>query len=300
LARFDKDSKLLWKKELFSHHWFTVAPDGRIITPAVRPVDSPCEVGNTRFSISSPDGKVLQDTVMILDEHGQVLDEIVVLEALIESGWAGLLPTLNAAEDGKPNHERFVIGSAMAGDPTHLNGVQIVERATAAAHGRLSEGDLLLSMRNMNAIGILDPHTKRFKWMSAGACIQQHSPRFYENGVLVLDNRGGPAALGGSRLVLIDLETQLPQTVFPRPSSSLPGDFYTSSAGQFELGDSDRALVAITLEHKIWEIDLKTGQVLWEYLCFDGQQRGGRSPLSTAQYVRQVNFPFNRQGERRL
>ncbi len=58
LARFDKDSKLLWKKELFSHHWFTVAPDGRIITPAVRLVESPRQIGNTRFSLSSPDGKV--------------------------------------------------------------------------------------------------------------------------------------------------------------------------------------------------------------------------------------------------
>jgi hypothetical protein len=299
LAKFDKNSKLLWKKELFSHHWFTVAPDGRIITPAVRSIDSPYQVGDTRFSISSPDSKVLEDTVMILDAQGQVLDEIVVLEAVIKSGWTGLLPTVNASEDGKRNHERFVIGSGMAGDPTHLNGVQLVDRELAAAHGGLSEGDLLLSLRNMNAIGILDPHTKRFKWMSAGASVQQHSPRFYENGVLVLDNRGGPEASGGSRLVLVDLDSHLPQTLFPRPESSLPGTFYTSASGQFELGDSDRALVAITLDNKIWEINLKTGQVLWEYRCVDAQQQCFRS-ISTAHYVGRVNFAFNKQGERGL
>ncbi len=204
---------------------------------------------------------------MILDEHGQLLDEIIVLDALVESGWAGLLPTLNAAEDGKPNHERFVIGSAMAGDPTHLNGVQLVDRKLADAGTRgLSEGDLLVSLRNMNAVGILDPHTRRFKWLSAGGCIQQHSPRFYENGVLVLDNRGGTAAPREcSRLVLVDLDTHLPQTVFPQPVIPLPGEFYTSASGQIELADSDRALVAITLDNKIWEVDLKTGQVLWEH-----------------------------------
>jgi hypothetical protein len=292
LARFDKDSKLLWKNELLNHHWLTVAPDGRIICPAFRVVDSPYHVGDTRYSLSSPDGKVLRETVQILDEHGRLLDEIDVLEALINSGWAGLLPTQNASAAGKWNQEHFDIA---ADDPTHLNGVQFVNREFAAAHPPLKEGDLLLSMRNLNAVGILDPSTKRFKWMSAGTCIQQHSPRFYKDGVMVLDNRGGPEATGGSRLVQIDLETQIPQTVFPQPSSSLPGEFYTSAAGQFELGDSDRALVAITWSQKIWEINLKSGQVLWEYVYVDSL-RHRRSGLLTAQYVREVNFPLNRQG----
>jgi|SRR5579863_3486155 len=296
LAKFDKDSRLLWKRELFTHHWFSVAEDGRIITPAVRLVESPRQIGNTRFSLSSPDSKVLEDTVLILDAQGRVLDEIIVLDALIESGWAGLLPTANASGEGKLNHEQFAITSSLAGDPSHLNGVQLVDRKLAGAHNRLNEGDLLLSLRNMNAVGILDPHTRRFKWMSAGACVQQHSPRFYENGVLVLDNRGGPAASGGSRLVLVDLETHLPRTVFPQPTTSLPGEFYTSASGQLELAGPDRALVAITLDNKIWEINLKTGQVLWEYVCVDLEQKCLRS-ISTAQYVGQMNFPFNRHSQ---
>ncbi|HEY3964765.1 MAG TPA: arylsulfotransferase family protein [Planctomycetaceae bacterium] len=295
LARFDKDSKLLWKKELLTHHWFTIAADGRIISPALQVIDSPSPIGDTRFSMASPDGKILDDRVLVLDPNGEVLDEINVLEAVIESGWAGLLPTQNPAEAGKLNQERFTIAS---GDPTHLNGIQIVGPEVAAAHPWLNEGDLLLSMRNINAVGILDPHTKRFKWMSAGASIQQHNPRFYDQGVLVLDNRGGSVATGGSRLVHVDLETRLPSTVFPRPSASLPGEFYTSLAGQFELGESNRLLMAINLGQKIWEIDIETGQVLWEYLCVDSQQHRRRH-LATAQYVRQVDFPFNQQGEQR-
>jgi hypothetical protein len=78
----------------------------------------------------------------------------------------------------------------------------------------------------------------------------------------------------------------------------LPGEFYTSLAGQFELGESNRLLMAINLGQKIWEIDIETGQVLWEYLCVDSQQHRRRH-LATAQYVRQVDFPFNQQGEQR-
>jgi hypothetical protein len=293
LAKFDKDSKLLWKKEQLNHHWFTVAPDGRIFTPAMHPVESPCQVGQTRFALSSSDGKILRDVVQILDANGQLIDEIDVLEALIESELVGLLPLQTAALAGTDYGERFDI---VANDPTHLNGVQIIDRKTAASHQWLQEGDLLLSMRNLNAVGIVDPYTKRFKWMSAGACIQQHSPRLYDDGVLVLDNRGGPVSTGGSRLVRIDLESRLPQTLFPQNSSPLPGGFYTSVAGQFELGDSDRALVAITMSQKIWEVNLRTGEVLWEYLCVDSSQHRRRS-LSSAQYVREASFPFNRRPE---
>jgi hypothetical protein len=298
LARFDRDSNLLWKRELLNHHWFSVAPDGRIYAPALRPVDSPVAIGDTRFSVSSPDGKVLQDVVMILDADGNVLDEIPVLDALIKSGWMGLLQTQAGMTGQKPDDEHFVLATS---DPTHLNAVEVVDARLAAAHHWLAEGDLLVSMRHTNAIGILDPRTRRFKWMSAGATVQQHSPRFHDGGILVLDNRGGPAASGGSQLVIIDLETQLPQVVFPRPSVSLPGEFYTSTCGHLDLarssgGDSGRVLVTLHGGRKLWEISLASGEVLWEYVCVDPHEHLRRQ-LSTAKYIRDVSFPFNKQSE---
>jgi hypothetical protein len=105
-------------------------------------------------------------------------------------------------------------------------------------------------------------------------------------------------ATGGSRLVQIDLETRLPRVVFPRPSTPLPGAFYTYQAGQIDLGDSDRALLTIYASQKIWEVNLKTGEVLWEYLCVDPQEHH-RRPMLNGKYVRQASFPLNRQGESR-
>jgi hypothetical protein len=75
------------------------------------------------------------------------------------------------------------------------------------------------------------------------------------------DNRGGAAAAGGSQLVSIDPETRLPSVVFPRPGVSLPGEFYSTEAGQLELSGTGRVLVALTVGQKIWEIDLGTGEV---------------------------------------
>ncbi len=287
LARFDKDSRLIWKKELHTHHWFTVADDGRIYALKSRVVDSPRPVGETRFSLSSGAAKILDDAIVILDADGNVLEEIPLLDALVQSGYQGLL----AARAGSDwdSQETCVI---MDQDPTHLNGIQLVTAALAAKHPWLRAGDLLLSMRSLNAVGILDPHTRRFKWMSAGTTVMQHSPLFHDDGVLVFDNRGGSIATGGSRLVQIDLGTRGSQVLFPGPTASLPGKFYSGVAGHLDLSGDGRVLVTLSKGQKVWEINLKTGAVLWEYVCVDPEHRRRRE-LLTAEYVRHADFAMN-------
>jgi hypothetical protein len=151
----------------------------------------------------------------------------------------------------------------------------------------------LLSMRSLNAVGILDPHTRRFKWMSAGTTVMQHGPLFHDDGVLVFDNRGGSMATGGSRLVQIDLETRGSQVLFPGPAASLPGAFYSGVAGHLDLSGDGRVLVTLSKAQKVWEINLKTGAVLWEYVCVDPEHRRRRE-LLTAEYVRHIDFPMNK------
>jgi hypothetical protein len=284
LARFDKDSNLVWKQERFNHHWFSVAPDGRIFCPSMRLVDSPYTHPATRTTIASPDGKVMYDVVMTLDAAGNVLDEIPVLDALIESGWTGLLR--NYAESPKQEAEQLHMTSR---DPTHLNDVRLVDAAQAARHPQLKEGDLLVSFRNLNALGVLDPATRRFKWMSAGAAILQHSPRITDRGILLFDNLGGAQGPGGSRLVEIDLVTGLPRTVFPVPSVELPGEFYTEIGGYIDLSGTGKVLATLQGASSVWEIDLATGAVVWDYTYVDPDERCGRR-LYTAQYVRGASF----------
>jgi Arylsulfotransferase (ASST) len=288
LARFDRDSNLIWKRELHTHHWFAVAADGRIYALKSRVVNSPRPIGDTRFSLSSGAEKILEDAIVILDPDGNVLDEIPLLDALVQSGFQGLLAA-RAGSDWDSAETCLIMDQ----DPTHLNGIQLVDSNLAARYPWLRAGDLLVSMRSLNAVGILDPKTRRFKWMSAGTTVMQHSPVFYENGVLVFDNRGGSMATGGSRLVHIDLETRRSQVLFPDGSASLPGNFYTGVAGHLDLSGDGRVLVTLSKAQKIWEIDLKTRAVLWEYVCVDPAHRRRRE-LLTAEYVRNVGFPLNK------
>ena len=287
LARFDRDSKLIWKKDEHYHHWFSVAADGCIyaLTMLVA-VASPHSLGNTRYCISSDDGKILQDVVTVLDPDGNVLDEIPVLDALIESEWSGLLAT-NAAVEAAGD-DFCLINS---GDPTHVNDVQLVDSDLAAAHPWLTPGDLLLSLRNMNTVGILDPRTRRFKWMSAGATVMQHSPRL---------PCGWRAGLRQPRRARSDRGLAVGPD---RPRNEIAANTVSQSGDRFAC----RVLFIGSRPHRSRRTrpgagdnhgqtaclgnQRENGEVLWEYVCVDSAQHRCR-PLETAKYVRNVSFPL--------
>ena len=87
-----------------------------------------------------------EDTILKVSPDGKILDEISVLEALRE--WPGLT-SITYNED--------VQVAIRSNDPTHLNNVEPLPRAMAAAFPQFAPGDLLISLRNMNTIAVLDP-----------------------------------------------------------------------------------------------------------------------------------------------
>jgi hypothetical protein len=61
-----------------------------------------------------------------------------------------------------------------------------------------------------------------------------------------------------------------------------------------ERDESDRAIVTFFLSRRIWKVDINSGEVVWECVCVDPAQHRHRY-LSTAQYVRDVEFSFNQE-----
>ena len=60
------------------------------------------------------------------------------------------------------------------------------------------------------------------KYLVAGRTAAQHSPQFLPDGsVLVFDNMGGSRALGGSRVVRLDLVKGTARTIFPRGRNAM-------------------------------------------------------------------------------
>jgi hypothetical protein len=298
VARFDSNSNLLWKKENFAHHWVTVDDEGFIYLTAFRKVQLPYRLPNTNLQINCPKGGLYEDTILILDPDGNTVDEISIFESLVESGYGGAI--------FQHRHPDFPLPlTANDCDPTHLNDVRVISTEMAADSELLTAGDLLISLRSMNTIAVLDRETKLVKWLSFGRTVQQHSPRYLGNDeVLLFDNLGGQTKMGGSRLIKVNMLNDAAKTVFPREDESKPTDFLSATAGHIALSkNKDRALVSLARQGRGLEIDLKTGQILWEYInthdvshiipSEDGEPVYGRFAIQTMQYVDELEFELN-------
>lgn len=286
LAKFDKDSKLLWKRADYYHHWFSVGPDDKIYIPDLEMGTSPLRVPDHDKVITCEEVRFPHDSIAILDRNGNKIREIDTLSAIVNSDLAGLI--------NSNKEERRVVETC---DPTHLNDVQILSQSMADQYPRFKAGDLLVSFRSLNMIGVIDPKTERFKWHFVGPSHRQHSPRFAGNNrIIMFDNYGGPLSRGTSRVVSVDVGQDAYGTLFPADNAELPkAPFMSSTAGYIDVSESgDRILVSFTHQGLVWEIDSKSGEILWEFINthqVDGKP--ARISVYTAKYVKAATFDVN-------
>ncbi len=286
LAKFDKDSNLLWKRNDYYHHWFSVGPDDEIYIPDLKLVTSPLQIGDHDKRITCDKVRLPYDAIAVLDRDGNEIREIDMLKVLVESDLAGLFSS---------NQEQPHVVETC--DPMHLNDTQVLSQAMAEQYPGFTAGDLLVSFRTLNTIAVLDMTTERIKWQSGGPSHHQHSPRFIGgNRLLLFDNYGGRTSRGTSRILSVDVATREYQTVFPKEGRKLPDmPFMSDTAGHIDVSDAgDRILVSFTHQGLVWEIDVATGEVLWELVNthpVDG--RPARISVYTAKYVNNVRFPVN-------
>jgi hypothetical protein len=247
LIKLDRGGRILWKRFDRSHHWPAIDARGRIYAPYARQVKDLRHAGGSAVGLLCKSGEASVDAIRVIDADGTPLREIGVLEAFLRSGYGGLFYGLR---DGC--------------DPTHLNSIALVPPSAASALPEAAPGDLLVSLRETNTVALLNAADGRVKYMVAGRTAAQHSPQFLPDGsVLVFDNLGGERSRGGSRVVRLDLVKGTAETVFPR-SDDFP--VRSETAGHISVSeDGARALISITHQGRIVEIDVASGEALWSY-----------------------------------
>jgi hypothetical protein len=287
----------LWKKENLAHHWFTVDANGLIYVPAFSPLDTPYQLGDTNLQLDCA-GEVLQeDIILVLNPDGEEVDRISILQSLVDSDYLGIAFQAIHSDRGLPL-------SYNECDPTHLNDVQVISAQDAETSPHLSAGDLLVSLRSNNAVLVISQTTKKIVWGSVGRTVLQHSPRYMgDNTVLVFDNLGGSGVQGGTRIVRIALDTGALTTIYPSPTDTPMTDALSYNGGYIGLNaDRSRALVSLTRQGRTLEIDLATGQLLWEFLNVhdvsdlvtdEAGRTHARFATQTVLYFDQVDFELN-------
>ena len=249
--RLNAAGEVLWKSADYSHHWPRVLQNGDVALPMAEILQpAPDTVADTALpsKCTAAVSAIYQEGVRIRDDTGAIIREFYFEDLLIKSDLKGLI---YAVRDDC--------------DPYHINGIAELNASAASQIAGAEPGDLVISLRSPSAILIVDRIEDVVHHVLAGPMVAQHAPVVFPDGRIgVFDNLGGDLSQGGSRILAFDLTNGTHETLFPRPGS---GERLSSEAqGSFRLSaDGLRALVGETLNGRLLEIDLLTGQTLWEF-----------------------------------
>lgn len=138
------------------------------------------------------------------------------------------------AELGERNWENLTFP-----DPLHMNKVEVLSKALAPDFEGLEEGDMLVSMRNLNLVFVVRPRSKEILWYRYGLSSRQHDATF-QRGYISVFNNNPFASSGRSPGVLgLSVSDHTSTTLFDLKQWGLemPG------RGNFELDDNSGFLL---------------------------------------------------------
>jgi hypothetical protein len=250
IMKADRDGKLLWKRFDRSHHWLATDAAGQIYTPFSTYVKDLKHIAGSGVTVKCATGESGVDGIRILSPEGKPVRELTLLDNFVRAGYSGLF---YGVRDGC--------------NLTHLNSVALASPSVAKAIPGAAAGDLLVSLRETSSVALLDGKTAAVKYMVAGRTAAQHGAQFLPDGtVIALDNLGGDRKLGGTRIVRINLVNGTSETVFPKGDEKDLLPVFTDTAGQIDVSpDGRRALLSVTHQGRVIEIDVASGKPLWRY-----------------------------------
>ena len=177
---------------------------------------------------------------------------------------------------------------------THTNAIRLIPPDWAAHIPRAKAGDLLISLRNPNALIIVDPAEQQVIWYGEGIWKQQHDPDLLSNGrVLLFDNqglRGSP--FGQSRVLEIDLFTH---EIYWEYKGTSPDHLFDSwIRGAQQRLPNGNTLITESQRGRLLEVT-PAGEIAWEYYNPDRaeyQDKPLRGMMTQAQRIPQDALSF--------
>ncbi|MCS3657968.1 hypothetical protein GGQ11_002769 [Salinibacter ruber] len=248
-ARLNSCGEVLWAMGEGSHHSITQEQNGTFWISAVSQAQ---RTESQRYPDGFPGlGRVWLDRILNIDDEGEILRDINVLDILYENGLERYL---------------FKYGER-TGDVTHLNDVEPLPPAMADEYPLFQAGDLLVSLRNINLVFVFDPAYMEVKWHATKPFIQQHDPDFVGDGWIgIFDNNrdytGRGAALGGSRIVSLQPRTDSVRVKFPTRASE---PFYTERRGKWQMLGNGNMLLVEAKAGRVVEVE-SDGKTVWEWI----------------------------------
>lgn len=258
VAKIDRCSRKIWSLPGEYHHSLAIDKDGDLWVP-FRDFHT-AEDKRTAW-LSKP---FFNESVARIGADGALKETYSLVDAAMGARFEGLLA------EGSPD-----VAKTVTTDITHLNDAEIVTAEFAATNPHLREGDIMVSMRTLDAVAIIDRRTRRFNFALSGLTLRQHDPDILPNGnIIIYDNRTEKSqhnhlsylphgqAFGWSRIVEINPRTQ--ETVWSwRGTKEHP--FFSSIQGKIEPLANGNVLIAEPEGGRAFEIDRASGEIVWQF-----------------------------------
>jgi Arylsulfotransferase (ASST) len=282
LLKLTPDSNLEWSCDIAAHHDLAVTDDGSVMVLVEAP--RRLEVGGAAHVVLdngiatlTPGGEVKAEVSLydvLRTDHGlrRLIDGVVRrrLNAFRHRGWPTRADGVASAVadetlailrtggyDGEPRRALRRL-RALPGSPCDILHTNTLEVLAAHPRGLWSRGDVLVCMRELDAIAVVDLSAARVRWWwGPGHLSGPHQPTMLPDGrILVFDNG---LDTHRTRLVAVDPVTRQVDWTW---SAEPPGSFFCPRAGGCEPLPGGNLLVTNSTAGAAFELTME-GRVVW-------------------------------------
>lgn len=247
--RLDACGNIVWKLANFGHHSVFYDKDSQTIW-----VTTERDIRNGETGFTNHVAPLNSWMIQHLSLDGKVLDEFSVIDVLQANGLEGLIYLSSVSNEN----------TQVTGDTLHLNDVDIFPQGQES--DLFKPGDLMFSLRNINAIFVIDPETKKIKFMSIGRVLRHHDPDFEKGDIIsVFNNRNlepsVAAGEGSSQIVEINAKDGTARVALEGKGDDR---FYSGIMGNHQHLANGNWLVNSSAQGRVLEFG-PDGKLLWRY-----------------------------------
>lgn len=246
LVRLDVCGNVVWRLPYRTHHSIYLDEFNNLWVPGIVLHEKPVP----EFPNYSP--PFYEYTVIEVSLDGEILNEISIFDLLIKNNLQGLL----YLSDTDNQYVR------VSKDTLHLNDVETFP--SYMEEGVFKHGDVMISLRNRNAILIFNQDSLEVSKMIVGGFVRQHDPDFidgstisvYDNNDIAKDDFGQQSSI---RIISFSPEEN---NIYYTADES--NSFYSNIMGKHQWLPNGNLLITESLGGRAFEID-KSGNLVWEF-----------------------------------
>ncbi len=236
LVKIDKDSNVLWHADISAHHDFDISDTGDIYVLTSKE-NTKTETGDNIT--------IVEDYISVLDQNGN------------EKKRTSLLACFESSPDyGHIWSEQHV----KHGDIFHANALRVLDGKTAGLPSEFQSGRVLTSLRELNAIAVIDLDQAKVVWAKRGPWRAQHDPRILnDNALLLFDNYGRP---GRSTVYEFELPSMKELWRY-QGAENIP--FYSETNGRAHRLPNGNTLIIESERGRAFEL-ASSKRIVWEFV----------------------------------